>query len=823
MNIKEFIDVANLWPEPVLLVASTGVIVGCNRRCAALLGDGADAMAGRSLASVARWHGDGATYLQACARSRDYLPGAVELCGAAAPQRWRTEGAVLRPASDGEPALILLRLVPTETADAQFAALNAQVSALAEEVRRRSTAEQRIRTSEERFRQFAEQITGVFWLFDVPFQELVYLSPAVAEIWGRPPEALLGRVETLMATVHPEDRAAVAGACAAQQRGERTSIDYRIQQPHGVWRWVNDRGFPIRDADGVVRRVCGVAVDVTDRKAMEGSLRLRTQRLRLLRNIAAHLLVERAPDAMLCGLFDIFKEHYGVDSSFAFVATDAVGTLRLEGAVGVPESFRQTFARVPAGRGVVGRVAKERRPIILEEIEDWSDPAAGRLQRLGIRAYACFPLLVGQRLFGTLSFGSRSRPRFDDGDVAFFQTVADYVTAAYDRLELVRELEDRDRRKDLFLATLAHELRNPLAPIRSGLELLPMTGDDPEMRQQVFDIMERQLRQMTRLLDDLLDVSRVTRDKLALKREPVALASIVRNAVEISRPSIESAGHTLSISLPDVPVIVDADAVRLAQVFSNLLNNAAKYTDPGGRITVDIVASDDEVTVTVRDTGIGIGADLLPRLFQPFVQGQSAGQRAQVGLGIGLMLARRLVELHGGRISASSAGLGRGAEFAVTLARMTVDDAGTKTDQPAPIAAGQSAGVRVLVVDDNQDFATITARLLRRQGHQVQTTCDGDQAVDLARAFRPRAAFLDIGLPGISGLDLARALRALPETRDMLLVAVSGYGQPEDVRASLSAGFDHHLVKPVGPQEYSRILQQLDDQRVASLANVSEG
>jgi signal transduction histidine kinase/ActR/RegA family two-component response regulator len=451
--------------------------------------------------------------------------------------------------------------------------------------------------------------------------------------------------------------------------------------------------------------------------------------------------------------------------------------------------------------------------MVLGRIGEGDAPFTRMLQRAGIRAYACFPLMVDDRLFGTLSFGSRSREQFDDGDVTFFQTISDYVTAAYDRLELVSELQEADRRKDLFLATLAHELRNPLAPIRSGLELMPLTRDDPEMAQQVYDAMERQLQQMTRLLDDLLDVSRVTRDKLTLKKTVVDMADVVQSALEISRPAIDAAGHRLTVTLPDEPVLIDADAVRLAQVFSNLLNNAARYTDAGGCIWLTAEASETDVAVHVRDNGIGIAPELLPRLFRPFVQGGTSTRRGQGGLGIGLMLARRLIELHGGRIDAASAGPGQGAEFTVTLARVRAAQPPLDSERARPVTISAGQGLRVLVVDDNRDFAAITARLLSRQGHVVKTAHDGTSALEIAREFRPQAAFLDIGLPDVDGLELARMLRKRAETRDVLLVAVSGYGQTDDMDASKAAGFDRHLVKPVGPQEYSRILAQLQVSR----------
>jgi PAS domain S-box-containing protein len=814
MTVNELLDIADLWPDPVLLVTSDGIALGGNRRIEALLGRPNAALEGCPVGELLSWRDDSRAYLSACARSRQYLPGSVGLrLDGSHSQQWRTEGALLRAATAGDAALVLLRFIPIETVDAQLAALNGQIEALSGEVQRRTMAEDRLRISENRFRQFAEQITDVFWLVDLAGDRFLYLSPAFEKLWGQPSENLAVRRAAFLNAIHDDDRDLVIDSFNAQTRGEKTVTEYRVRRPNGEVRWVLDRGFPIVEDSGAVQRVCGVAVDITSRKRLEDSLRQRTQRLRLLRDVAAHLLTARETAQMVQGLFEIFQGHFGLDAYFAFLGTETSDGLRLESCAGVSEDFERAIARVELGRGVCGRVAKERRPMVLGRIGEGDAPFTRMLQRAGIRAYACFPLMVDDRLFGTLSFGSRSREQFDDGDVTFFQTISDYVTAAYDRLELVSELQEADRRKDLFLATLAHELRNPLAPIRSGLELMPLTRDDPEMAQQVYDAMERQLQQMTRLLDDLLDVSRVTRDKLTLKKTVVDMADVVQSALEISRPAIDAAGHRLTVTLPDEPVLIDADAVRLAQVFSNLLNNAARYTDAGGCIWLTAEASETDVAVHVRDNGIGIAPELLPRLFRPFVQGGTSTRRGQGGLGIGLMLARRLIELHGGRIDAASAGPGQGAEFTVTLARVRAAQPPLDSERARPLTISAGRGLRVLVVDDNRDFAAITARLLSRQGHVVKTAHDGTSALEIAREFRPQAAFLDIGLPDVDGLELARMLRKRAETRDVLLVAVSGYGQTDDMDASKAAGFDRHLVKPVGPQEYSRILAQLQVSR----------
>ena len=358
----------------------------------------------------------------------------------------------------------------------------------------------------------------------------------------------------------------------------------------------------------------------------------------------------------------------------------------------------------------------------------------------------------------------------------------------------VTRLREADRRKDEFLASLAHELRNPLAPIRTGVEILRMSAAEDKM-QTVLPMMERQLQHMTRLLDDLMDVSRISRGKIALQLERVDLRRVLDAAVEASRPMIEQMGHALTVSVPSTPVFVNADAVRCAQVFSNLLTNAAKYTPSGGRITLQLDDHGEMVDVSIADSGIGIAAEHLESIFVMFTQVGSASH-AQGGLGIGLALAKGLVALHGGTIEAHSEGRGRGSVFRVRLPKRFARHA------PATTRAGARAGdrkLKVLVVDDNRDAAASLAMLLELLGHEVRVAYDGDGAVRIAGDFRPELVLLDLGMPNVSGYDACRRMRAEPWGKRMTIVAVTGWGQEEDRRQSAAAGFDHHLVKPLSP------------------------
>ncbi|MEO8038561.1 MAG: ATP-binding protein [Betaproteobacteria bacterium] len=360
-----------------------------------------------------------------------------------------------------------------------------------------------------------------------------------------------------------------------------------------------------------------------------------------------------------------------------------------------------------------------------------------------------------------------------------------------------------DRRKDEFLATLAHELRNPLAPIANALVILRTPNVPQSVAEQARAMMERQMRQLVRLVDDLLDISRITTDRLVLKRQVAALADVIRNAVETARPLMDARRHELAVQLPDHVVHVDADPTRLAQVFSNLLNNAAKYTEPGGHILIDARLQGTDVIVEVRDDGIGIADEMLPSVFEMFVQVDTSLERSQSGLGVGLSLARRLVEMHGGKLEAHSAGLGHGSVFSVRLPVVVPE----RNDGAAVPALARVHGLRlyrILLVDDNVDFVTSMGALLGALGHQVRIVHDGPEALLLAADFHPQFVFLDIGLPGMDGYQVARRLRESPPTRDAILVAVTGWGQEKDRQRAKEAGFDQHLVKPV---EFSTIQQ----------------
>ncbi|MGE0311490.1 MAG: PAS domain-containing protein [Lautropia sp.] len=384
--------------------------------------------------------------------------------------------------------------------------------------------------------------------------------------------------------------------------------------------------------------------------------------------------------------------------------------------------------------------------------------------------------------------------RDTDGRITGVNCAALEITG---RKEVEAQLREADRRKDEFLATLAHELRNPLAPIRAGLEVMKRAGADRETIERSRAMLERQVAQMTRLIDDLMDISRIAGGRIVLQKSRMALADAVRDAVDAARPLVDARAQSLVVDLPAEAIDIDGDLARLSQVFANLLNNAAKYTEPGGRIRLDVERQGEVAIVRVHDTGIGIPADALTRIFDMFAQVDGALDKAQGGLGIGLNLAKRLIEKHGGSIEAKSEGPGRGSTFVVHLpviARSPDADIDAAVD-----AAPPDARRRVLVVDDNRDAADSLGMLLELAGHVAQVAYDARQGLELAERLRPDVVLLDIGLPGLDGHDACRRLRACPWGERIKVIAVTGWGQDDDRRRSRDAGFDHHLIKPIDP------------------------
>jgi signal transduction histidine kinase/ActR/RegA family two-component response regulator len=502
--------------------------------------------------------------------------------------------------------------------------------------------------------------------------------------------------------------------------------------------------------------------------------------------------------------------------------------LRIAAHRGFQQEFLDFFREVsPDDDSACGKALRTGVRTVIEdtEVDASFAPLRAVARAADFRAVISTPLVGGDgKPLGMVSTHFRSVHRPTDQDLRrldlYLRLATDYIQRCQMEqllLESEEALRDADRRKNEFLALLAHELRNPLAPIRYALA----TGKKPdrtlEQKKRAEEVIERQVAHMSRLLDDLLDVSRITRGTLELKKRRIELSAAIRAGVEAARPILDTKRHTLRLDLPKETVWLQADPVRLAQVFSNLLINAAKYTDPNGHIEVCGACEDGMVVVSIRDDGIGISQEMMPRLFTIFSQARQALERAEGGLGVGLSLVRGLVNLHGGQIEARSAGAHLGSEFIVRL------PVGTPVENCLESPSGQdtapTAALKILVVDDNRDAAESCAMLLELSGHSVQTAYSGRQALEIGETFRPHALLLDIGLPDLSGYELAQQIRAASWGQGTVLVAVTGWGQEEDRRRAFEAGFDHHLTKPIEAERLESLLGSLSD----SIAGAPQG
>ena len=609
-----------------------------------------------------------------------------------------------------------------------------------------------------------------------------HLTPQAASAFGLGNAAQAVPREQVHATFHPDDREELERRIADCLRPGGPgwfAMDHRIVWPDGSVRWLTARKQVFFSGEGTARRPQRAVLavrDVTEQKAIEARLQDSLNRVQL------------ATEATAVGIW----EWNVLDNTIRWDA----------------QMFR-LYGMPPTADGVL-------------QYGDWT------------AAVVPHDLHDQERILqDTAQRGGRSRREFrirrrDDGrqrDIEAVEVarrnaagIIEWVLGTNlditERKDVERQLQraaaaltDADRRKDEFLATLSHELRNPLAPVSNSLELMKRAPGDVALVDRARATMERQVAQLVRLIDDLLDVSRITRDKLTLRRERVALSVVVHDAVEICQPHFDRASQTLSVTLPSDPVLLHADAARLKQVLGNLLNNASKYTPTGGHVELVADSHPEHVVVRVRDDGIGIPVDMQARVFDLFAQVDSSRELSKGGLGIGLALAKRMVEMHGGTIAVRSEGMGRGSEFIVTLP--VLED---EVQRPgAADGSGTTSGVaarRILVVDDNRDSALSMALLLELDGHQVLTAHDGPEALKEALTFRPEVVLLDVGLPQLDGYEVCQRLRQRPETRNALIIALTGWGQADDLRKSAEAGFDSHCLKPVDQDTLTALILQ---------------
>ncbi|MFC0676702.1 PAS domain S-box protein [Lysobacter korlensis] len=639
---------------------------------------------------------------------------------------------------------------------------------LARDVTESKRAQDALRESEQRFRALFEQSTGGIAQVDLEGR-FVLVNDRYCEIVGRSREELLTlRMQDL---THSQDVGGNVSLFAQLAQGliADFTIEKRYVRPDGSAVWVQSAVSGARGADGRVRYITAMVADITD--------------LRVARERQAALAAQRqlALDAARLGWwqYDLATGLVTHDARYAEIyGLEGPGPRRAEeiGALLHPEDAPRLWAAVEAAVHPV-----EPQPYAVQFRINRPD---GTLRWLEAR--------------GIASFDGQGESRVVS---SFVGTVADVT----ERHLAEEALAEASRRKDQFLATLAHELRNPLAPISNALQVWPLLKQKPEEASRLRDMMGRQVQQMVRLIDDLLDVSRITRGKIELRRDRVDLSAAVEGAVEALKPFVDAHRHELTIALPAEPVFVDADLGRLVQVFGNLLHNAAKYTSPGGRIQLSAKREGEAVVVVVRDNGCGIPGEMLGGVFEMFAQVDQSLGRTHGGLGIGLTLVKNLVELHGGTIEAISEGPGRGSEFVVRLPVATEESTVSAPASTPAKSLPTPPSHRVLVVDDVEPSANTLALMLKWLGQEPRACYDGASALSAVEEFRPRVAFLDIAMPGMDGYELAQRIRAIPGYAPVL-VALTGYGQQEDRQRAFAAGFDHHLVKPTTVEALHELL-----------------
>jgi PAS domain S-box-containing protein len=640
------------------------------------------------------------------------------------------------------------------------------------------------------------------WSWDAR-SDVVTFSARAAEIFGIPagPHMTWTAMRELL---HPDDREKARLAVEHAVRGrENYQLQYRVINGTRE-RWVYACGRARYDAQGAPLGLYGVVQDIS------------TDRLLVLVDDAVRPLVKSEDITYTAAR--LLGQYLNVDRcAYAFVDDDE-DTFTLTGNYtrGVPSivgryQFRQFGAEclrcMRAGEAYVVEDSENDPRIDEEERKSYA--------RTTIRAVICVPIQKSGRFVAAMAVHAQTTRKWTSSEVEIVQQVASRCWESIERARVERErerlleaAEAANRAKDEFLAMLGHELRNPLAPILTALHVMKLKHDGSSERERT--IIERQVTHLTRLVDDLLDVSRIARAKVALKHEYVEISEVVRRAVEVASPLLEQRTHTLVLEVPRQDLLVNGDVARLTQVVSNLLSNACKYTAPGGRIKISASARDDAVVLSVQDNGIGMTPDVLPHVFDLFVQGRQAIDRAQGGLGLGLSIVKSLVERHGGSVSAHSDGLERGSEFIVRLPQAHPNSAIEQSAPNPPSSEPEPAGrgLKVLVVDDNEDAAEMLGCALSLQGCDVRVAHDGPSALNLA-SDRFDAALLDIGLPVMDGYELAARLKELPHWANTRLIAVTGYGQDSDRKRALSVGFHEHLVKPVGFEVLQALVKKL--------------
>ncbi|MDB5960819.1 MAG: hybrid sensor histidine kinase/response regulator [Massilia sp.] len=676
-------------------------------------------------------------------------------------------------------------------------------------------ADQQLHRSEARYRSLVAASNVIEWEGPASGQ-FETVQPAWSAFTGQRFDQYCGY--GWLDAVHPDDRARTERTwIAAQRRGVAYVTEHRLRRVDGAYHHMLVRAVPVVDADGTLREWIGVHIDVEERRGVEERLRLLDAMSEATRNaddarsvmavstrmLGQHLNVTRCPYADVAADNDYFSIRYD------WLAEGAVST--------VGDYSLDLFGERAADAMRAGQT------LLIRDVDrelggDNGGDGAAMFNAISCKAIICCPLVKEGKLVAMMAV-HQDRPRnWTVDEVALVEEVVDRCWVHIERVRATEALHQADRRKNEFLAILAHELRNPLAPLRNGLQLMQLAGHDAAAMAKVRDMMERQVLQMSHLVDDLLDIARITSGNLDLKPQRLDLADMVAAAVETSTPLIVAHSHTLVVDMPDEPLPLDADPLRVAQVIGNVLNNATKYTPRGGRITVSARRDGAFAAIAIADTGVGIPPEARASVFEMFAQVGDSLSRAQGGLGIGLSLSRRLVELHGGTITLDSSSPA-GSTFLIRLplaagAPVPVPPAAPAVQAPAAPPAPRAGGpLSVLVVDDNIDAADMLAGIIEVIGHRCVVAHNGAEALRQAPAVRPDLVFLDIGMPGMTGYEVARTLREMQLAPRPLIVAVTGWGDDKDRQRTSEAGFDRHLIKPAGMATVQRLLEEVAGER----------
>jgi PAS domain S-box-containing protein len=663
---------------------------------------------------------------------------------------------------------------PMELAISEFRlGAHRHFTGIVRDITERKRAEAELRQAEERMRSVVNHVVDGIISIDTRGQVTTF-NPAAEAIFGyKSPEVVGQNVKMLMPEPYHREHDGYIGNYVKTGQAKIIGIGREV-----TGRRKNATTFPMELAIsefplGTERYFTGIVRDITERKRAEGELRQAEERMR---SVVDHVI-------------------------------DGIITIDVRGTV---QSFNPAAEKLFGYKkeDVLGKNVKMLMP---EPYHGQHDGYIGNYTRTGdAKIIGTGREVVGKRLDNSTFPMELAVSEFRIGEHRFFTGIVRDITQRKELEKQLRqrvdELAEADRQKNEFLAMLGHELRNPLAPMRNAVHLLKMEGADEAMMERARSMMERQLQHLVRLVDDLLDVSRIVRGKIELRKEAVDIPSALARAVETAQPVLDARGHQLKTSLPLKTLYVEGDIIRIAQIVANLLTNAAKYTPTAGEIALSVALEGDDVVIRVIDTGVGIDPNLLPRIFDLFVQGDHTLARSQGGLGIGLTLVKRLVEMHGGTIAAFSSGKGQGSEFQVRFPHYKGSIA--KPKAMAPHSGAQDASRRILVIDDNVDAAESIAMILRLIGHKVLCIFDGQSAVKTVEQYQPEVVVIDIGLPGMTGYEVAKNLRDHPVARALTLVAVTGYGQHEDRTLAIDAGFDEHMTKPVDPDILAQFVTQ---------------